>query len=191
MGGKSKSSSKDPLGPSRQAASDLFMKQYEGWKSSGGPTVPTWMQGPASTMGPLTSTLNESINTGLPTNVSGLAEASRTKAMRDLNQDILPQLLEKFSVGGTRFGTGATDAISRTIGDLLANLAVNENQLGFQASESAAGRRMSGMGMAGLPVELQKQAMMVPELLQFILGAMPTQKASSWQVTPPDIKVGV
>lgn len=184
MGGsdKSKGSTKDPFLDERRKLLEGLMPAL-GW-GTGAPQVPSFMQGPASTIQPLTRTLNESIATGMPTNVSRIAEASRNQAMRSLEQDIFPQILEKFGMGGQRFGSDAMNTMSRTSGDILSNLAVNEANLGYGASEAAAGRRLQSAGMAGLPIELQKYAMMIPELLSFIMGVTPTGKTSSsgWNI---------
>ena len=173
---KSKSDTKDPFAAERRKALEGLMPAL-GW-GAGAPQVPNFMQGPASTIGPLTSTLNESIATGMPTNVSGIAGASRNQALRSLEQDIFPQILERFGMGGQRFGSDAMNSMARTSGDILSNLAVNEANLGFGASEAAANRRLQSASMSGLPMELQKYAMMIPELLSFIMGVTPTSKGS-------------
>lgn len=183
MGGKSKGSSKDPLQGQRTQATDDFMSMYGDWKTNG-PQVPTFMQGAASTLGPMTSTLNESIATGLPTNVTELGNAEREKALLSLNRDIFPQMLEKFGMGGQRFGSDTMNAMGRTAGDVVTNLGINQLQQGITAQENAAGRRLMATQLASLPADLQKKLMMIPELLQFVSGAMPESKQSGFQFLP-------
>lgn len=188
MGGSSSQSSKDPLQSQRTAAADDFMSMFGDWTANG-PQIPTFLQGSGSTITPVTRTINDAISTGLPTNVTELGNAEREKALLSLNRDIFPQILEKFGMGGQRFGSDAMNSMARTSGDVVRDLSINQLQQGVTAQENASARRLVATQLAGLPIELQKQLMMIPELMQFVLGAMPTSKGSSWQITPPDISV--
>ncbi len=160
----------DPLGGQRGESANILQGILSGTKA---PQIPTWMQGPASTMGPLTNMINESLTTGMPTNVSAINEASRNEAMRSLHQDIFPQILEQFGKGGGRFGTGAMGQESRTAGDILTKLATGEAERGYQSQEAATNRRLMAAQLAKLPIEIQKYLMNIPELMQFILAAPP------------------
>ncbi len=188
MGGKQSSSAKDPLAGQRSQAAGVFMQGYQDWLK-GGPQVPTFMQGPSSTITPLTSTLKEAIATGMPTNVAALGEAERKRAVETLNRDVYPQILERFGMGGQRFGSTAMESMARTSGDVIRDLTIAQLGKEVDVGEAAAGRRLMASQLAGLPIELQKAAMMYPELLQFILGAMPSQKSSGWNVSPEGVSM--
>jgi hypothetical protein len=102
--------------------------------------------------GSINPALEELVGTGFETDVAGMFEPIRSRAIQQLTDVTAPQLAQQF-VGGTGSAVGPFSSdflasLTRAAGGVETSLAAQQAEMEMAAAEAAAGRRVQGLPLA-------------------------------------------
>lgn len=136
-------------GPDVQAQTGQIsnlVNQLRGFQAKGGNLV-SQLQDFQPLQGPARGTLDEILQSGLPTDVGGITEAASIRAGQEF-ESLSDKINERLASQGLLSSTARTGQIAKAKGQLAERVGAAGLEAGVSAAEAASGRRQAGVGQA-------------------------------------------